>query len=155
VTGIFNDYTGLLDTTLEPLRFSAEEAGLFGCIMTIAFVVGGTLIGYVADTEIFSRKLKELIVLSTFAATLSCLVVVISVPSVFSSEPLIALQGHWFVGAALTFFGLFVGMIMVLIYELGAELMYPVRCGVLCIYILLPPVLSEVKHIPSFQRPLL
>ena len=132
VLGVFNGWSALFNNILGPLLCDGAAtcddastiAGWFGFSSTVAAVVGGFIMGAIADTRRFSRHMK-LLTLTSAAIAFACFCwFIFSVPTPFAATPILA-SNTASLGVAITACGFALGLINPLYYELGAEITYP------------------------------
>ena len=133
VFGVFNGWSALFNNILSSLICAGQEtcnnasviAGWFGFASTVAAVVGGFVMGVIADQPRFSRHFK-LLLLTSCALTFSAFTwFIFSVPTPLSPLPLLS-SNIASLGVAVTMCGFTLGLQNPLCYELGAEVTYPV-----------------------------
>eukprot|EP01119_Soliformovum_irregulare_P010322 TRINITY_DN2538_c0_g1_i3.p1 TRINITY_DN2538_c0_g1~~TRINITY_DN2538_c0_g1_i3.p1 ORF type:complete len:459 (-),score=116.12 TRINITY_DN2538_c0_g1_i3:32-1408(-) len=125
--GAFSAWSGMFDLILGPLGYSPTFAGWIGFASSIAGIIGGILVGILGDT-LFKRKFKWVILVLLFLSTVLCLFFTLSLPSFFSTHPLIP-NSYWSIVLSIIFAGLFVGSAAPLFLELGAEITFPISEG--------------------------
>ena len=99
-------------------------AGWFGFTSTVAAVVGGFVMGAIADSQRFCRHMKLLLLVSA-AICFACFCwFIFSVPTPLAKTPLLG-STTAVLGVAITACGFSLGLLNPLYYELGAEVTYP------------------------------
>ena len=98
VLGVFNGWSALFNNILGPLLCDGADtcadapviAGWFGFTSTVSAVVGGFIMGAIADTKRFSRHFKLLLLTSAALCFASFCWFIFSVPTPFASNPILA-----------------------------------------------------------------
>eukprot|EP01105_Mastigella_eilhardi_P007585 TRINITY_DN1904_c0_g1_i3.p2 TRINITY_DN1904_c0_g1~~TRINITY_DN1904_c0_g1_i3.p2 ORF type:complete len:226 (+),score=64.33 TRINITY_DN1904_c0_g1_i3:806-1483(+) len=125
--GVLAGWVGCLAQLLSALGYTPQQAGWLGFAYTVAVCFGSFCVGVIAD-RFMARHLKLLLLL-IFAASLCCFVwFSLSLPSIFSSDPLIP-SDIYVILIAISLAGYFVGFLAPVFFELGAELSFPVPEG--------------------------
>jgi hypothetical protein len=123
--GAFGVWAGALNTLLAPLNYSDLTIALLGFSSLISTILAGFLGGRLLDRPSQQRALKKIAVGAMVLAVLVLLWWTLSLPSFFSSEPLLpASTPSLFV--SVTLLGAILGAVLPLAYELAAETTYPV-----------------------------
>ncbi|CAF4562900.1 unnamed protein product [Rotaria sp. Silwood1] len=122
--GTFSAWTGLYDIILEPENYTEEQAGWFGFGSSMAGIVGGLCLSYLADTNRFQHSLKTLILISFIACLFSIIWFELCVHSLFYDKHILSSTALT-IGLSTALAGLFSGAASPLIYEALAEIMYP------------------------------
>ncbi|CAF1164892.1 unnamed protein product, partial [Adineta steineri] len=104
IVGTLDAWTSLYDIILEPEHYSEKQAGWFGFGSSIAGIVGGLALSFLADTR-----------LSWFE---------LSVHTFFYDKPILPLTAVT-IGLSTALIGLFYGASQPLVYEAIAEIMFP------------------------------
>ena len=134
VLGVFNGWSALFNNILASVicdkggQGGCDDvsviAGWFGFSSTVAAVVGGFVMGAIADTRRFSRHFK-LLLLTSAAICFACFCwFIFSVPTPFATTPILR-SNTAILGVAITACGFSLGLLNPLYYELGAEVTYP------------------------------
>ncbi len=126
INGVFNGWTGAFATILKPLHIDETEAGWLGFGSTIATIVGGMLFGVIADTPRYKRRLKELLIVNTVLCSLCVLWFILSSPLNFISDVPVIPSSDAGTYISIIAFGFFIGGGNPPLYELGAEMLYPI-----------------------------
>lgn len=136
VLGTFTGWSSLFNNILGPiictdptttcdLNYVSKIAGWIGFSSTLSAVVGGVMMGAIADTPRFRRRFKLLLYTSSALSFITYLYFLLCTQSpIFPNPPLSATQ--FTLGFTITAFGLALGSLNPLYYELGAEITYPV-----------------------------
>jgi MFS family permease len=98
--------------------------GWFGFGSTLAGIIGGLLLGYVADKRSFQHSLKSLIMIALIACVISIVWFELCVHSIFYDRHILS-STVLTIGLSTGLAGLFSGAASPLIYEALAEIMYP------------------------------
>ncbi len=98
--------------------------GWFGFGSQITGLVGGLILGYLADRRSFQHSLKALIMISLIACTISVLWFELCVRSIFYDKHILS-STVITIGLSTGLAGLFSGAASPLIFEALAEIMYP------------------------------
>jgi FLVCR family MFS transporter len=122
--GTFSIWTSLYDLLLKPEGYSEEQAGWFGFGSTLAGVIGGVGLSYIADKRYFQHSLKALILTSFIGCLLAIIWFELSVHSLFYDKHILS-STVVTIGLSTGLAGLFSGGAQSLIYEALAEIMYP------------------------------
>ncbi|CAF1234936.1 unnamed protein product [Rotaria sordida] len=122
--GTFSAWTSLYDVILEPENYTEEQAGWFGFGSSIAGIVGGLFLSYLADTNRFQHSLKTFILISFIACLFSIVWFELCVHSLFYDKHILSSTALT-IGLSTALAGLFSGAASPLIYEALAEIMYP------------------------------
>jgi branched-subunit amino acid ABC-type transport system permease component len=98
--------------------------GWFGFGQSIAGIVGGLFLSYLADTRRFQHALKPLILVSFIGCLLAIVWFELSVHTFFYDKPILPSTAAT-IGLSTALAGLFSGGSSPLVYEACAEIMYP------------------------------
>ena len=132
VQGVFNGWSALFNNILGPLVCGGSAtcdnasliAGWFGFSSTIASVLGGFIMGAIADTPRFCRRMK-LLLLTSCTVCFACFCwFIFSVPTPVSDIPILS-STTAVLGVSITAAGFALGFLSPLYYELSAEITYP------------------------------
>jgi len=134
ILGIFNAWSALFNNILGPIICGpvvddtcdvSTIAGWIGFSATISAVIGGVIMGAIADTKRFRREFKLLILTGSALSFISFLYFLLCTSSpLFPDPPLSATTLT--LAVAITMSGFALGLLNPLYYELSAELTYPV-----------------------------
>ncbi|CAF1456743.1 unnamed protein product [Adineta steineri] len=124
IVGTLDAWTSLYDIILEPEHYSEKQAGWFGFGSSIAGIVGGLALSFLADTRRFQHSLKILIVITMVACLLSVSWFELSVHTFFYDKPILPSTAVT-IGLSTALIGLFYGASQPLVYEAIAEIMFP------------------------------
>lgn len=126
INGVFNSWSGSFDQILQTVspRWDQSMCGWLGFATTVAFIVGGLVVGPVADTAPWNRRMHGLML--TLAALTAALMALftMAMPTTFAAEPLVDL-GFEVVFGLIVASGMSLGACLPLVYEIGAEVTYP------------------------------
>ena len=98
--------------------------GWFGFASTIAGIIGGLFLSFLADTRRLQHSLKTLIMVSCIGCLLAIIWFELSVHSLFYDNHILSSTAVT-IGLSTGLAGLFVGAASPLVYEALAEIMYP------------------------------
>jgi MFS family permease len=128
-SGGYVAWTSLFDDLLSEL-WSDEFIGNLTFVSTIAYIVGGLATSALVDSKL-RHRMRAILITSCAVSTAGCLLLAISVPSVFAKGETIILDGGdgwlFFVFALCGFCN---GAAAPVFYELVAEISYPICEGV-------------------------
>ena len=138
--GMMGAWTGLYDIILAPEYTEAQAGkdkhvtitslitslylGWFGFGASVAGIVGGVSLSYVADRPRFQHSLKSMIIVSLIACLLCIVWFELSVHTYFYEKPILS-SSTLTIGLSTALVGLFAGAASPLIYEALAEIMFP------------------------------
>ncbi|CAF1144442.1 unnamed protein product [Adineta steineri] len=123
--GTLSAWGGLFATILAPLGYSENDAGWFGFGQSIAGIVGGLAMGFIADLPRFQRSLKSLMLISLTFSFISCLLFQLSIRTMFWPDHPPLPSSVISIVIILSINGFFNGAGSPLIYECLAEMMHP------------------------------
>lgn len=126
INGVFNSWSGSFDQILQNVsgRWTQSMCGWLGFASTVAFIVGGLVVGPVADRAPWNRRMHGLMLtLAGLTAGLMALFT-IAMPTTFAAKPVIDLSFE-VVFALIVASGMALGACLPLVYEIGAEVTYP------------------------------
>lgn len=121
--GVTSGWQGVLPQALEDLDYTESESGWLGFGNSIAGIAGGVLFGPV--TDIFFKRRSKLLLLLLFGLSTSGFAwFTLSLPTPFGGA--LIPSTFWTLMTALGIAGLFQGGIGPALFELSAELLYPI-----------------------------
>eukprot|EP00048_Salpingoeca_helianthica_P004438 m.76856 g.76856 ORF g.76856 m.76856 type:complete len:473 (+) comp13196_c0_seq1:1319-2737(+) len=125
MSGVFNAWSGILSSILSG-QYDDNQAGWFSFASTIAAIIGGLLIGPVADRlPVVQRNFKATLLILLVFCFLCFVWFTLSFP--VSGVPAVLPSNFWTVAGSITLSGTFMGATYPLFYEFSVELTYPVR----------------------------
>lgn len=122
LNGVFGTWTAIFS---QILPFTTTQTGWLGFVCQIASIVGGILMGAVADTKSFSHRHKFLLVTSMCATVLCFVWFLLSISTWLFPKPPFP-SSFWPIALSLTCCGFTLGLSNPVYYELGAEITFPV-----------------------------
>eukprot|EP00727_Mastigamoeba_balamuthi_P001601 m51a1_g11438 hypothetical protein (573) ;mRNA; r:19357-21498 len=125
--GVLGAFTAMLQLTLGASGWSTAQAGWVGFAMTAATIAGSLAAGRLTDRWL-RRRMKAAIACSYALMAAVLALFLLSVPSVLADRALLPVGGA-VVGAELVLLGLLGGTVAPVVYELCAEVTYPVPEG--------------------------
>ena len=129
-SGIYNAWSGQLDSILPARTFSETDDGWFGFASTMATISGGLLFARIADLAWCRYRLKLLMCMCLGLSVLGYLWFTLSVPlPAFGADEAIIPSNRASTCAAISFAGFFLGGVNPLLFELAAEITFPVSEG--------------------------
>lgn len=146
---MFNSWSGSFAIILSPVGYSQTTCGWIGFCATVASMTGGLLAGFLGD-KFFARRFKLLLFILLGLSTLALTWFTLSLPSVFSDEPLIP-SNIYTVYVAIALVGLCLGSTNPLFYELGAETTFPTPEEVSAVFLTL--VMNIICVVVLFVEP--
>ncbi|KAK3278824.1 hypothetical protein CYMTET_13264 [Cymbomonas tetramitiformis] len=124
--GVQQAWVAQLQTLLQGV-LGAKAIGVLAVVEALACTLCGVACGFIADSK-FRRRFKLLIVLALTICTLASIHFMLSLSSPFSSRPIFPTNAQM-IGVSILIIGSTLGTAMPLLFELSAELTYPVPEG--------------------------
>jgi MFS family permease len=121
--GVSSGWQGVLPQALEYLNYSESQAGWLGFGNSIAGIVGGVMVGPITDM-FFQRRRKMLLLLMFGLAIAAFAWFTLSLPTPFFGA--LIPSNFWVLMTSLAIAGLFQGGVGPALFELSAELLYPI-----------------------------
>jgi FLVCR family MFS transporter len=129
VSGGFVAWNSLFNDLLSGL-WSDDFIGALTLTSTISYVVGGSIAAILVDSKLRSR-MRAMLIASCALSTVTCTLLLLSVPSVFSSgNTLIIKGGDAWLFVVFLLCGFANGSAAPVFYELMAEITHPISEGV-------------------------
>ncbi|CAF3386010.1 unnamed protein product [Rotaria socialis] len=122
--GTFGAWTSLYDVILKPENYTEQQAGWFAFGSSIAGIIGGLFLSFLADTHRFQHSLKALVLMSYVICLFATIWFELSVRTSFFNRPILPSNAVT-IGLSTAFAGLFSGAPTTLMYEALAEIMFP------------------------------
>eukprot|EP01083_Nonionella_stella_P287576 978921_1 len=124
-SGLAIAYNGVTQDMLSPLGFTDKYIGVIGFVQTGMNILGGLVVGWIAD-KYFSKQLKKLIYVVLGVSAMVCVLLVFVVPSPWCDGSMIFAHSNGVViTMLLTALGFTSGPLLPLFYELCSEVAYP------------------------------
>lgn len=128
IGGVYNVWSGSLDTILPHSIVSTNQCAILGFLSTLFYCGGGFAGGPLMNTQLFRRHYKRLLIICLFVSTLLFSWFAVSLPMIGIPTPL--MNGTFF---SLAFIivgcGLFLGATNPIYYEFGVEITFPIQEG--------------------------
>ena len=125
VGGIYNVWSGSLDTIIPNAILTTKQCAVLGASSTAAYCIGGLALGPVIDrVEYFKRRYKLAMLLLLTCSTILFIWFTLSLPFLTMNTPIFKTS---FTSLAIAIIGssFFLGSTNPLFYEFGVELTYP------------------------------
>ncbi|CAF1034019.1 unnamed protein product [Rotaria sordida] len=122
--GTSGAWTSLYDVILKPENYTEQQAGWFSFGSSIAGIIGGLFLSFLADRRRFQHSLKTLIVITYIGCLFAIIWFELSVQSFFFDKPILPSNAAT-IGLSTALVGLFSGAGFPLIFEALAEIMFP------------------------------
>ena len=125
VGGIYNVWSGSLDTIIPNTILTTKQCAVLGASSTAAYCIGGLALGPVIDrVEYFKRRYKLAMLLLLTCSTILFIWFTLSLPFLTMNTPIFK-TSFTSLAIAIIGSGFFLGCTNPLFYEFGVELTYP------------------------------
>lgn len=133
INGVFNVWSASLVQLLQPMNYTSSSGhtfdqntcGWLGFGATLALIVGGVITGAVADLPPFNRRMKETVVTLTALTAAMMVYFTLALPNAAVHKKIFP-SSFASICVLITLSAFVLGGSIPLMYELGAEMTYPV-----------------------------
>ena len=132
---MFSSWAAVIQDMFKPLDLNATDIGVMGFNISFVSMVGGMVIGPIAD-KYFVKKLRRFIYILLGLTLVVLFVLLFIVPSPWTNDSMIlihddssTLAKNVVLNIFIGFLGFFTGGLVPLFFELSAEVSYPASEG--------------------------